>query len=128
MGLSCECDFDWWEGEGWTFRYQEDFIQLKTKKRRRCCSCKKFIELKGTCLKFNRFRYPATKIEIKIAGKSMEVHLAPWYMCEECGGIFLSLSNLGFCIDIGAESMKEILKEYHAEYNPVTWKATKATT
>ena len=32
-------------------------------------------------------------------------------MCEDCGGIFLNLTAIGYCITIGGH-MKEVLQDY----------------
>jgi len=114
MSLSCSCEE--WDGEGvgWTF-YPGFVVFMGTKKHRRlkCCSCKKTIDLGSDCVQFNRFRYPLTEIECKIAGDwDREVEMADWFMCESCGEIFLNLDAVGYCLDLG-EPMPDRLKEYH---------------
>ena len=112
MSLSCGCD-EWEIGdEGWGYRNNKDFITLQTSKRKRCCSCKELIDIGADCIEFKRFRGPRNKIEEDIYGEDTEFGLASWYMCEDCGGIYLTLEELGFCVDI-KESMKSQLKEYH---------------
>lgn len=50
-------------------------------------------------------------IEEKIYGCQGEVPLATWYMCERCGGLFMALEELGFCVDVG-DNMIALAKEY----------------
>jgi predicted RNA-binding Zn-ribbon protein involved in translation (DUF1610 family) len=106
--LSCECytdDSNWWYELG-------EESPLKTKRARRCCSCRKPIKPGETALKFHRWRVPNSDIEERIHGD--EVYMAPWFMCEECGNLFWSLSDLGFCINLGSESMRSLTREYAA--------------
>jgi hypothetical protein len=113
MGLSCACDE--WDGEGVAWTFEHDFVQFmgtyKHNRRKRCCSCKRLIDLGSLCVKFERFRMAISNIEYNIHGDS-EIPMADWYMCESCGEIFLNLDALKFCIDI-TEPMPELLKEYH---------------
>jgi hypothetical protein len=41
--------------------------------------------------------------------------MAPWYLCERCGGIFEALTELGFCMQPD-ENMDSMLAEYHRDY------------
>jgi len=52
--LSCTC----WEYESaeWFFFDPDDFSKLDTDKRKRCCSCKKLIDIGSDVLKFTRER------------------------------------------------------------------------
>ena len=106
MSLSCSCgsgDFERW------YYPPEDFDNLKANRRQRCYSCGKLIDLGSDCLIFERQRSPYTYIEEKIYGD--EVPLANKYMCGPCGEIFLNLTAIGYCINIGGH-MKEELREY----------------
>jgi hypothetical protein len=104
--LSCSCgDYN----HEWYYYSPDDFIQLKTSKRKRCYSCGELINIGSDCVEFERFREPYGWVEEKIYGD--EVPLAPKYMCFECGSIFLNLNDLGYCITIGGH-MKEELYEY----------------
>lgn len=108
MGLECTCmdidDLDeWWlEPSG--------FTTIKIGRRRRCCSCDKLIKPLSPCLRFERARLPRTEVEESIYC-DYEVPLAPWWMCERCGEIYLNLSAIGYCIDI-TDSMESLLSEY----------------
>lgn len=109
--LSCSCpESDDLEGD---FYYPaEAFSKLKITRRKRCCSCKKLIDLGSDVLVFLRFRYPRTEIEERIYGcDDAEIPMASWYMCEECGEIYLNLSDVGYCLDPEIE-MKDYLKNY----------------
>ena len=122
MSLSCSCS-DWdGDGLGWILAEKiitrgegkipaeiEYFFPLETKRARKCCSCGELIKVGDLALKFKRFR-SATKFEADRLGWD-EVSMAPWFMCESCGEIFLNLEAAGFCLDI-TESMAELMEEY----------------
>jgi hypothetical protein len=112
MTLSCSCGYDDYGDAAWTYIPPEDFSMLATNRAKRCCSCKALIKPGETVLKFDRFRYPNTDIEEKIYGEGGEVPLADWYMCEECGDLYYSLDALGFCISLGEDNMKKVVKDY----------------
>lgn len=114
MGLTCECG---WDGEGWTYREPADYSVLSSSRRKRCCSCKALIDVGATVVEFERSQQVHWEsVKAKIYGDDYEEELASWFMCEECGDLFFSLKDLGFCIYLDAESMPELLKEYHAAY------------
>jgi hypothetical protein len=123
MSLSCSCGE--WDGIGWSYYLPNWFTKLKTKRRKRCCSCKELINLGSNVLQFHRFRYFQDKVEERIYGYETEIPIANWYMCEECGEIFLNLLELNFCLHI-EDNMKDNLKEYHDMYgNDKAWKSFK---
>ena len=66
-----------------------------------------------------RFRGPRTDFEERIY--SDEVPLAAWHLCERCGDIYSSLTELGFCVNPD-ESMDAQLAEYHRDYAKLTTK------
>ncbi len=107
MSLSCYChpdDHEWW------YESDENFSQLQTKQRRRCASCDDLINIGGDVLRIRSWRLPKTDIEERIHGE--EVPLADKFMCEECAGIFMSLTDLGYCISLGGD-IHDDLAEYH---------------
>ena len=106
MGLSCTFSDDCAE---WYYLTPEDFTTLQTNRRKRCCSCKKLINIGDICVKFERFRDPNSDIEERIYGDT--VPLADWYMCEECGGLFFNFIELGFYVTLG-DDMRELIEEY----------------
>lgn len=114
MSLSCSC-----EDPGdctWYYTVAEDFSVLKTKRARRCCSCKKKLMPGDDVVAFLRSRYPLTEVEEKIYGDDWEaVPLATWYMCETCGGLYYSISDLGFCCDIEEDIAAQIREYREAE-------------
>ena len=111
MSLSCSCDE--WDGDGWAYISPNDFTILDTKRSRRCCSCKALIRPGDACTKYERLRYPVPdSIEERIVGEEAEIYLAPWFMCEKCGGIAFSLEELGFCVSPASNMMND-LAEYH---------------
>lgn len=108
MSISCFCDdYD----PDWYYVARDDFEELNTKRSRRCCSCKSVLRQGDTVLKFVRWRSPLTLIEESIKGD--EVNIAPWYMCEVCGGLFFAIEEAGMCCDI-RESLADQIKEYRS--------------
>lgn len=101
MSLSCECgdpyDSDWW------YYQPNDFVPL-FKARTTCCSCKKPIKVSEECLEFER-------AELGMFGD--EILMKPLFMCESCGEIYLNITDLGYCIYLGDDSMVDLLEEYH---------------
>ncbi len=113
--LSCSCDFD--GGCDWYWQLPEnyDFEPLNTKRSRKCCSCKKRINVGDDCIEVYRHRPPSERcnyIEESIYGD--EVPLANWYLCEDCGGLMISIDALGLCCTLGGESLKAQIVEYNA--------------
>ena len=37
-----------------------------------------------------------------------EVPMASWYMCEECGGVFLSVTELGMCFNLDGDIREQV--------------------
>lgn len=109
MSLSCSCDFD---DPEWWYESPDDFTQLATKRGRKCCSCGTKIKPGDDVMKFRRWRSPSDRcnyIEESIYGD--EVPLAAWFMCETCGGLYMSVKDLGMCCDI-EENIAAQIREY----------------
>ena len=104
LSCSCECD-----GDDWWYYQEEDFQIFNRKKRKRCCSCNKLIDIGSDCVRFERFRSPYNEIEERIWGD--DVQLANWYMCFDCGGLYLTFQSLGYCHYLGT-SIREDLEDY----------------
>lgn len=104
--LSCSCDFN---DDNWYYYKPHDFSTFSRKRRKRCCSCNKFIGVGNQCVSFDRYRPARSDIEERIRGD--EVSLADFFMCEKCGEIYFNLSELGYCIYLGS-NMQDILSEY----------------
>ena len=109
MSLSCYCDddYDWW------FEEDSDYSKLDTKRSRKCCSCHDRIAVSDLVLSLRCWRNPANDIEERIYRD--EVPMATKYLCERCADLYLSLTELGFCITMG-DDMRDLVKEY-AEMN-----------
>lgn len=112
MSLSCDCDIDWSPEPGdLSWCDPGDFTKLKTKKRRRCKSCKSLINVGSDVAKFERYRTPSHVIDIVIYGEDGEIPLAPHYLCDECAGLYFSLKDLGYCMHY-ADNMRDLVAEY----------------
>lgn len=121
MGLSCSCD---WEPEPGAVCYcydnaLYDFEPLKTSRRKRCCSCKKLINIEELCFIHPRYRYPHNDVEARIVGADPDLNeeptipMANHYQCEKCAEIWLNLTDLGYECLCPGENMEKSLKEYH---------------
>ena len=100
----CADDADWW----W-YQPQEE-APLATKRSRKCCSCGEKVGVGEMARKIRRYR-PATEWE-EMRGLGDEVRLADWYLCETCGDLADSISELGFCYNLGGQSLKDQIAEY----------------
>ena len=113
MGLSCDCgDFD---GEFFWRTQNQEGLTLQTKRRQRCRSCGKLIDIGAEVVRFDRFRYAITDVEAEIRGEDEEIEIASWYMCFECGGFYVQLADLGFCLYIGDNMAKE-MEDYREKF------------
>ncbi len=115
MSLYCELDYDGSDGDWWWFGPDEE-APLATKRSRKCCSCGTKVGVGDTARKVRRARPPSERcnyIEESIYGD--EVPLAAWYMCETCGDLADSLSELGYCYSLGDRSLQAQIREYHAD-------------
>jgi hypothetical protein len=99
-----------------------DFEPLQTRRRVRCCSCNKLIDIGSLCIRHPRHRYPYDSIESQIkCGCDIEgvfcdppsIRIADYFQCERCGEIWLNLQALGFECLSPNEDMEESLAEYH---------------
>ena len=66
--------------------------------RKRCCSCGDIICVLDDILEFYMYRLPKSDIEENIYHEG--VPISNKFMCEECSGLYLALSELGYCVDI----------------------------
>ncbi len=110
MSISCASNSFDSDGCDWYWYWHCEPITLQTKRGRKCCSCGEKIKVGDTASRVERFRGPNNDIEEAIYGDKVE--LAPWYLCETCSDLALSLDELGFCFDLGGESLKDQIKEY----------------
>lgn len=101
MSISCSCDTD---DVDWMWQHAEDFsIMPKRKRRKRCYSCKKFLNEGDTVLELFRISWDE---------HGDERELASIFMCEECGEILLNLTAAGLCIWLDGDLRKD-LETYH---------------
>ena len=104
MSLSCDCSDDY------DFYYEPPNDYKTIDKDKKCCSCKQEIKAGELLLEFNYF---------EIDEDLEEEYRRSDFMCEKCGDIYLSLEELGFCINLGY-SMEALLNEYHHDYLGIT--------
>lgn len=110
--LSCACDSD--DGDGWRYFSPTDFSTLNTKRAKRCVSCGCRLAPGSEVLAFERNRPPANDIEERIYVD--EVPLATWYMCETCGGLYLAITEAGYCVLLAqGENMRDLAHQAHAD-------------
>jgi hypothetical protein len=111
MSLFCDNDRDT-DGCDWWWYPPKDEAPLATKRSRKCCSCGEKVSRGDTARMVERYR-PPTEFEETRGIACDEVPMADWYLCETCGDLADSLSELGFCYTLGdGESLKQQLKEY----------------
>lgn len=113
MSLFCDSGYDH-DGADWWWYRPADEAPLATKRSRKCCSCGAKVGVGDTARKVTRYR-PATEFEEMRGIASDEVPLADWYLCETCGDLADSLSELGFCYHLGDESLAKQIAEYRRE-------------
>ena len=115
MSLYCSIDSDWGDGYDLWWGLQSDESVLQTKYRRKCCSCKVPLKPGSTVRIVERFRHP-TEFEETRGIASDQVNIANWYLCEKCGDLADSLSELDFCFELGnKDSIAEQIAEYRKE-------------
>jgi hypothetical protein len=113
MSLYCESDMDGGGGE-WYWTGPSDETPLATKRGRRCCSCKTLIKVGETSRLVERLR-PPTEFEEERGIAYDQVYMTNWYLCEKCGDLADSLTELKFCYTLGKDSLKKQINEYMAE-------------
>ena len=113
MSLSCSCDDFELSGDSWLYYQPSDFDVLNTRKRKRCCSCGDLIGIGHDCVEFPRVRGTRGEYEERRFGDCGEIELASWWMREDCGGLYFSLTELGYCITLG-DDMRSLVAEYAA--------------
>ena len=117
MGLSCECDSDWYPepGDWYWSGSASDYEAMPLKRGKKCCSCGKIIKPGDISIHHPRVKCPDTDVEINIYGEDGEIPIAPDRMCENCADLFFSLDALGYCVN-PREDMRELVKDYAAEH------------
>lgn len=77
--------------EAWFSSDSINFSKLNTKKNKTCFNCKELINIGQTCIEFKEEKNNYTNIKEKIICN--KILLKSWYMCEDCGELFLLLKN-----------------------------------
>jgi hypothetical protein len=114
MSLFCDAGYDH-DGADWWWYQPDDEAPLATKRSRKCCSCGQKVGVGDTARRILRFRAP-TDFEYTRGLADEEVPLADWYLCETCGDLADSLSELGFCYHLGnGESLKQQIADYRRD-------------
>lgn len=113
MSLFCGIDGDH-DGADWWWYQPEGEVPLATNRSRKCCSCGEKISVGETARKIRRYR-PSTEFEEMRGIACDEVPLADWYLCETCGDLADSISELGFCYSLDGESLQDQIAEYRRE-------------
>ena len=114
MSLFCSTGGDY-DGCDWWWYPPADEAPLNTKRSRKCCSCGEKVGVGDTARRILRFR-PPTEFEETRGIACDEVPLADWYLCETCGDLADSLSELGFCYHLGnGESLKQQIADYRRD-------------
>lgn len=108
MGLMCSCDYEW-DGDGWCYYDNSDYMPLPRKKAVRCKSCGEPIKPGALAVAHHRIRAPVSDIEESIHGD--EVPLAPHWHCERCADLYASMEALGYCGQ-PAEDQRNLAREY----------------
>ncbi len=118
MGLACDCDTDWYPDPGdWKwYGSTGEYVPLPFKRRVRCCTCNELIDVGALALAHQRFQVPKTDVQIAIYGEDGEMPIPSRWMCERCGDLFLSLEELGYCVN-PADDMRDLAEEYANEHN-----------
>jgi hypothetical protein len=114
MSIACSSGLDFGDYD-WRWCAPADEAPLTTKRSRKCCSCGAKVGVGDTARSIARYR-PPTEFEETRGIACDEVPLANWYLCETCGDLADSLSELGYCYELGGkQSLKSQIAEYREE-------------
>lgn len=114
MSLTCECgDYEPEPGHI-VYEYKRDYSALNSIKSKRCVAggCESRIRPGDTCVEIFRAKVPEHDVEIAIYGECGEVPMASHYLCEKCADIFLTLDELGFCVN-PYDNMHDLVRDYN---------------
>lgn len=112
MSLSCSCDYEPEPGATWSW-WPDEFTEMPARKRRARCadkSCRRILNPGDVVGEFREIKVPESDVEVAIYGEDGGVPRASEYLCEDCAGLFFSLTDLGFCLD--QAEVREALWEY----------------
>lgn len=115
MPLHCSCPDP--DGPDWTEieppAADDAYITFAGRRATRCWSCDDRIRPGDTCTEFQRLRAPTDFECDRLNWREDEgVPLAPRHICERCGDIYWSLTELGFCV-FPNENQLDMLNDYH---------------
>lgn len=113
MSLSCYCSD---EGEWWYMEPSDYSMMPQFRARKRCASCEQLIPHGSTVLRFECFREWRGEIEERIFGDD-GVQTADRWMCETCGDLYYSLTDLGYCYYMG-DDVRKMVREYAELHRP----------
>lgn len=113
MSLFCDAGYEA-DGADWWWYPPADEAPLATKRSRKCCSCGVKIAVGDGARKVRRYR-PPTEFEEMRGLYCDETPMTDWYLCEPCGDLADSLSEVGLCYTLGDESLKDQISEYRLE-------------
>ncbi len=119
MGLSCSCDYEW-DGDGWCYTGDTHYAPLARKRSVKCCSCGAKIAPGEMAMAHHRMRAASNDTEERIHGD--EVPMAPWWHCERCADLYLSLTELGYCVG-PHDDQRELVREYAEMKQSERWAA-----
>ena len=113
MSLTCGCDVDWYPepGDWYWISTAKDYAPLPFKRKRKCCSCGKPIDVGALAVEHPRARVPEHDVAINIYGDDGEIPIASDWMCEKCGDLFFSLEAIGYWVN-PREVMYDLLNEH----------------
>lgn len=111
MGLSCGCEFEYGDYDVWWMDHSEfKRMGYRHTNRKRCCSCGDIIGVLEDVIEFYMYRMPTSEIEENIYYEG--VPTASKWLCEDCSGLYSSLEELGYCVDIW-EPLSNQVEEYN---------------
>ena len=114
----CDCDVDWDPDPGDWYWYGEarDYAPLPFKRSKTCCSCNEKIKPGELSVEHRKRKVPEHEVEYNIYGEDGEIPIASDWMCESCGDLWFSITELGYCMS-PRDDMRELVKEYAREHN-----------
>lgn len=119
MSLVCGCgdlDYDWDPDPGqWWYLgnpLPDGYSTYPFKRGRKCISCSHPIKSGQLAVEHPRVKCPGSEVEERIYGEDGEIPIAPHWMCENCGDIYFSLLEIGYCV-WPQDNMNKLLAEHH---------------
>ena len=98
------CDNDFYEDDEWFYYPPDDFSIYDRKLSAKCCSCNNIINYGDVGVTFSR--------GFNDEENDSEINIDDYFMCENCGEIYLNLRAIGFSHYLNTDIRKD-LKDYH---------------